>query len=183
LHALQQTRRDLTVQSREFLENLPPFRVCEDRVLLIHGSVADVCEYMFTERQVQQCFHTLRERFPAVRLCMFGHTHRPTIVRVSGGQANQRTPHSEEALDITGDTTYFVNPGAVDGARKESRQPTAEFGVFDSSASRFRFVQLPYDHRASERTARKLGYRVSVPDQLRRFSKAALRRAKSVAQR
>lgn len=175
--ALRRTRRALSEPGRRALLALPRRRVIEGDVVLVHGSVLDVCQYMNGAARVEQNEALLRRLHPGARVCFFGHTHAPRLYDVRGGVASAREPGEETLLLPGGDRTFFVNPGSVDAARKEGER-RAELAIFDSSRRSISFHRVLYDHERSERRAIEGGYRMTRADEGLYTAARALRRGR-----
>lgn len=157
-HALRRTRGRLRAHTAAWLRALPPHRLIEDRVLLMHGGVRDVEQYLTGPAALRENAAHLRTDFPGARICFFGHTHAQKLYELDG-DAVRELPVTRPA-ELRGDRVYFINPGAVDAARKAAAG-VAECALFDSAAARVTFLRLPYDHAAAEAKARAGGYRLS----------------------
>ena len=159
MHSLKRTRRSIAPETAAFLRSLPPNRIIEDRVLLTHGGVRDVQQYMTRPRHFVQNAGYLRRDFPGASICFFGHTHEQRIVELQGEDAVDL--EAAPRVTLRPDRTYFVNPGSVDASRKRARKE-AEFALFDSAALAVEFHRVPYDEGATERKARAGGYRIDA---------------------
>ena len=155
--ALERTRRRLNAASREFLGALPEIRLYEDHILLLHGGLGDTQEYMRGEQQIRENALRVRERHPAVRICIFAHTHNQKLYEVRSGTVRECPVGSSCPLDGAG--LYFINPGSIDASRKQGAK-RGEFGVFDSEAWRMEFHGVPYDAATTEAKAVRDGYRI-----------------------
>ena len=177
-YALQRTRRTLKRETRAWLATLPASLVLEDgAVVLVHGGVRDVQQYMVSTALVAHNAALLREDFPGARLCFFGHSHEQKIYEVDG-DAIQEIPIQEKFAFRPG-RTYFVNPGSVDAARK-SRHKLAQFAILDPGAGAIEFHGVRYDAASSEVKARVYGYRIgALTDRLYTFE----RKVRKVASR
>jgi predicted phosphodiesterase len=181
-YALQRTRRTLGREARAWLATLPASRVIEEGVVLVHGGVRDVQQYMATPALIAHNALLLREDFPEARLCFFGHSHEQKIYEVDGGVSNEMRVQEipiQEKFAFRRDRTYFVNPGSVDAARKQ-RHKLAECAILDAGAGAIEFLRVRYDAASSEVKARVFGYRIGpLTDRLytlqRRIRKIALR--------
>lgn len=183
--SLRRTRKRLSDETRAYLETLPAARVLPDGVVLIHGGVNDICQYMHSSREVAGNATLLRERSPASRVCFFGHTHVAAIHELHGDRIRSRTLVDQNQLD--GEALTFVNPGSVDAARRPDKR--AEFAVFDSGRWTVTLHRVPYDDQRAEGQAVLEGYRMNVVNQtvlsgrrlLRRVRRKALRKLQTIA--
>jgi predicted phosphodiesterase len=158
-HALARTRRMLDRASREYLATLPEI-ARRGEAVLVHGSVDDPCEYMTTPEAILRSARALAERHPGARVCFFGHTHVPSAYEVRAGRAD--AVDAEGELLLAGSSTWFVNPGAVDGSRapRDDGDAVARYVVVDDDGPRVSFKVARYDHDTAERQAREHGYRL-----------------------
>src|SRR5438309_9003258 len=88
-YSLKRTRRRLSDESAAWLRALPPHRLVEGTVALIHGGVRDVQLYMTTPAHIRRNAALLREDFPTARVCFFGHSHEQRIYGVSGDEVRE----------------------------------------------------------------------------------------------
>jgi predicted phosphodiesterase len=156
-YALERTRRRLSTASRAYLARLPRALALEGGIVLVHAGVRDVGQYLRTCAHIEQNARLLAQDFPAARLCLFGHSHEQKVYEVHGGIARE-LPLAPR-LQLRRDRLYFINPGAVDAARKRS-PPLAEFGVLDTEAWQLELERVPYDAAAAEARAAARGYRI-----------------------
>jgi predicted phosphodiesterase len=175
--AIRRTRRVLTADTRRFLGALPADRSYEDGALVvIHGGVDDVTEYVRSAEQVAGNARRLRERYPAARVCFFGHTHEPGLFTVApDGSTSQRAP-GPGVERLAREQLTFVNPGSVDAARRDHKQ--AQFAVFDSRHFTVSFQEVPYDHVEAEAKARRGGYRMTTSDEAAHAARQLVRRGR-----
>jgi predicted phosphodiesterase len=156
-YALRRTRRSLAPASAAFLASLPPTHVLEENVVLVHGGVRDVQQYMTTAALIGHNAALLREDFPCARICFFGHSHEQKLYQVEGDAVLEVPAGGKIALERG--KTYFINPGSVDASRKRSHK-RAECAIFDSGAWSVEFLRVPYDCAATEAKAAVFGYRI-----------------------
>lgn len=174
-YSLKRTRRMLSRDTAAWLERLPPNRMVEENVLLVHGGVRDVEQYMATPAVIGRNAEHLRADFPAARLCFFGHSHEQKIYVVEGGQVSE-LPISPERIYLDKEKLSFVNPGSVDAQRK-SRRKLAECAIFDTVGWTLEFLRLPYDAASTEAKAAVFGYRINrLTDRLYDLRRGLLRR-------
>ena len=157
MHALKRTRRRLAPASADYLAELPDWRLIEEQVLLVHGGVRDVEQYIVTSAHIQQNAGYLAADHPAARLCFFGHSHEQKVYQVREGSVRELT--LSPAMTLDRNSVYFVNPGSIDASRKRSEK-RAEFAVLDTESWRVEFWRLPYDCAATEAKAAAFGYRI-----------------------
>ena len=156
-YALKRTRRVLGAPSAAYLAALPPHTVPEEGVVLVHGGVRDVQQYLRTTQHILQNAALLRADFPAARLCFFGHSHEQRVYEVREGSVRELPAAPSVTLDPG--LLYFVNPGSVDASRKALGR-LAECAVLDTQAWRVDFLRVPYDAGATEAKAAAFGYRI-----------------------
>ena len=156
--ALRRTRRTLADVSKTYLATLPLHLSLPEGVVLFHGSFNDAQEYLRTPRALSESARLAQTFAPNVHACFFGHTHDPVAVHVRNDEVVPlpTTPSCRWA-NLGG--VVLINPGSVDGARRDEK--VAQFALFDPEAKEVIFRAVPYDHQASERRAIQEGYRMS----------------------
>ena len=157
MHSLKRTRRSISQDTAAYLCTLPAHHLLEERVLLTHGGVRDVQQYMTKPHHITANAAYLRADFPGRRICFFGHTHEQKVFEVAGEAVNEVPAVGTVTLDPRHE--YFVNPGSVDASRKRAHK-RAEYAIFDSAALTVRFEQAPYDEAATESKAAAGGFRI-----------------------
>ena len=153
-YALRRTRRSIAAETAAWLESLPLYRELERGVVMVHGGVRDVQQYMTTRSLVAENATWLREDFPGARICFFGHSHEQKVYEVDG-DAVLEIPAKKVILD--GNKINFINPGSVDASRK-NREKFAECAILDGDL--IEFLRVPYDAAATECKAAAFGYRI-----------------------
>ena len=175
-YALRRTRRELGAQSRAWLGGLPASHMLEDGVVLVHGAVRDVQQYMVTPAIIRENARLLREDFPSASVCFFGHSHEQKVYEVVADKVRDATAGQ---VSLQGDSISFVNPGSVDASRKRGPR-MAECALFDSRAMTVEFLRAPYDGAVVEAKSAVFGYRINaLTDRmytLRRRTASAARR-------
>jgi len=157
-YALRRTRRTLGKDTAAFLKNLPNSHVLEPGVVLIHGGVRDVQQYMANPAQIEENARYLAEDFPGARVCFFGHSHEQKVYEITAGGVEEVAIDGQ--VSLRKENTYFVNPGSVDASRK-NRHKLAECALFDSAFGTVQFLRVRYDAAATEAKAAAFGYRIS----------------------
>ena len=159
MHSLKRTRRVLSKHTAEYLRALPAHVVIEERVLLTHGGVRDVQQYMTKPKHIVENVAYLRADFPGKRICFFGHTHEQKVFEVDGQRVGETAADGPCVVQLSAAREYFVNPGSVDASRKRASK-LAEYAVFDDAALTVEFGRTPYDHLSTEERASAHGYRI-----------------------
>lgn len=158
-YALKRTRARLSAESRRYLAELPPRRLIDERIALIHAGMDDVQQYVRTAAQVRTNAQRLREIYPQAEFCFLGHTHAQGIF------ADEPTGALELQLaaihTLPRGPLYFINAGSVDAARKQDTKQ-AQFAVFDSDNATVAFHAVAYDDATAEQKARAAGYRMGA---------------------
>jgi len=157
MHSLKRTRRTLGNTTVEYLRALPSHHRLEPAVLLTHGGVRDVQQYMTSEAHIRQNAEFLRADFPGARLCLFGHSHEQKIYEVDG-QDVREVPQVDRNL-LNRNLVYFINPGSVDASRKRADK-FAECMLLDTLDWSVEFLRVRYDCAATEAKAAVFGYRI-----------------------
>jgi predicted phosphodiesterase len=157
MHSLKRTREALSDSTVRYLVDLPANHRLEPDVLLTHGGVRDVQQYMTRPKHLEENAAYLAEDFPGIRVCFYGHTHEQKVWEVAGGAV--RDVLIESPVELRADAIYFVNPGSVDASRKRAHK-LAELAVFDSARRTLDFHRVPYDEAATEEKAWHAGFRI-----------------------
>ncbi len=158
-YSLKRTYGQLAPETKAYLGSLPAHLVLEDRILLVHGGIRDVEQYLVAHRHIRQNADYLRSDFPGLRICLFGHTHMQKVYAVNGDEVSELPLAG--AVQLREDRVYFINPGSVDAARKRE-YGLAEFALFDSAALSLEFQRVAYDNGAAEARATAAGYRIGA---------------------
>jgi predicted phosphodiesterase len=159
LHSLKRTRRALGPATAAYLRTLPSHAGIGERVLLTHGGVRDVQQYMTQPKHILENVDYLRADFPGRRICFFGHTHEQKVFEVEDGRVGVTAADGPCVVSLSRTAEYFVNPGSVDASRKRATK-LAEYAVFDDDALTVEFGRTPYDHVSTETRANANGYRI-----------------------
>jgi predicted phosphodiesterase len=157
MYSLKRTRRVLAPASARYLATLPEYRVIGESIVLVHGGVRDVEQYMVSGAHIRENAEYLSADFPEARVCFFGHSHEQKLYEVH--QGNVRDVPLAPTVQLLKDRVYFINPGSVDASRKREHK-LAEWALFDTAAWSIEFRRLPYDCAATEAKAAVFGYRI-----------------------
>jgi len=174
-HALERTKRALHDTTREYLADLPLTHVHAGDLLLFHGAIDDCERYTRNRREIARNQQMIRQAHPDVRLCFYGHTHTPSVHAADDRGNVTLLAQSGTVAIRPGGRLLFVNPGSVDAARRDDAR--ARFAIYDEEAGTVTLSAVTYDKDASERRARREGYRVSVATRLKYDANLAARSA------
>lgn len=157
-HALKRTRRILRPETALYLQSLPAHLVLDGRILLTHGGVRDVQQYLTRPEHFVENAAYLRADFPGVGICFFGHTHHQRIFECEEATVTEHT-FGDGPVTLCGSGIYFINPGSVDASRKKDSK-LAEFAVFDSAVPSVSFHRVAYEEARTEAKAAAAGFRI-----------------------
>jgi len=149
------TREHLRRDTLEYLESLPRGPLAVDDFYLIHGTLHDEDEYMFSP--VQALEGLLTAPGPVV---FFGHTH------IQGGFClrgeDVTVLHFKPAggqffstLTLEPGTQYLLNPGSIGQPR--DGDPRAGFAIADIENHSVEFWRVPYDVEAVQQRMAQAG--------------------------
>ena len=159
MHSLKRTRRRIAPETAAYLRALPSHLPIEEHVVLTHGGMRDVQQYMTKPAHILENVAYLRSDFPGRRICFFGHTHEQKVFEVDGDIVRETPIAGPGTVQLSGHCEYFVNPGSVDASRKRAHK-LAELAIFDSKALTVEFDHVAYDDAANEARSAAGGYRI-----------------------
>jgi predicted phosphodiesterase len=162
--AIQWTWKQLSLDSKAFLEQLPTVRQVEIEGIcasLIHGSPIDpLWGYMFRRRDVYLSFR-LTENKPHMQL--FGHTHVPALFAIQQNDVRRQSAQGERRLPLEEETRYYLNPGSVGQPRDGNwRAGFCVLELEDTQSLRVQFRRVEYE---VEKTRQKI-MRAGLPKEL-----------------
>jgi predicted phosphodiesterase len=154
-NALLWTREQLRPENREYLETLPRGPVSVDGFSILHGSVYDEDEYVFSPALALDGL--LNAPSP---VSFFGHTHlqggfslRNGDVTVLYFKPTGGNPFS--IFRVEPGTTYLLNPGSIGQPR--DGDPRLGFAIADLENQSVEFWRIPYDIEAVQNRMTKAG--------------------------
>ena len=152
--AARWTLETLTAEHRAWLAALPrgPHNV-DDLVEICHGSPFDEDAYIFDELDAARA---LKE---SVRpLCLFGHTHFPTIFELSpdGLDSTEPAGSNPTQLLLVGRSKYLVNPGSVGQPR--DGDPRTAYAIVDNDARSVELFRVSYRVDEAQAKVIKAGF-------------------------
>lgn len=160
--AIEYTRRVLCDDDMAFLRELPDEQLFDGRILLAHGSPRDPDEYIMSAEIAITNYKYFRAQYNGVSVCLFGHTHVPTIV---GDGRVVREIEPGKAIRLKHLAPYLINPGSVGQPRDGN--PDAAFAVLDLDEGTFTFHRVPYDVEDTYRRILEAGLQRHLGDRLR----------------
>jgi predicted phosphodiesterase len=129
----------------------------------VHGSHRDPDEYLLNNDSISKGFKSLKDNYPGVPLCFFGHSHFPMII---GNNRVEQNFHETRTVSLNRDKTYMINPGSIGQPRDGS--PKTSFGVIDLRRWEFTLVRLDYDHKTTAERIKDAGLDPSLGTRLGR---------------
>ncbi len=144
--ALTWTRENLLPATVSYLLGLPSGPVEADGLALVHGSVRDEDEYVFSPSQALDSLLTSPKD-----VTFFGHTHFQGGFSYRGErleviQLRPREGTNFATLRLESGTRYLLNPGSVGQPR--DGDPRAAFAIVDLDHGMVEFWRVPYDIKA-----------------------------------
>jgi predicted phosphodiesterase len=135
--AIRWTTEVVSPASREYLAALPERRV-ENDLTAVHGSPRDpIWEYVTSPGLAAVCMAAFE-----TRICLFGHTHFPTIYAQTDDGVQETTGVVVGPLPLPAGR-LMLNPGSVGQPRDGI--PRSSYFVLDMDAETVEFRRVPYD--------------------------------------
>jgi len=154
--AVEWTRRTLDAESKALLAALPLKRVAEDRVAMVHGALHPDhgCELVRLDSADRRnlSFDALAAHPSGVRICAFGHTHRPGVYQRRDRTVTER---DDGPVPLDGDGLCLLNPGSVGEPRGDDTR--ASFMMLDTATRTVSFHRVAYDRDAALVHTRRAG--------------------------
>jgi diadenosine tetraphosphatase ApaH/serine/threonine PP2A family protein phosphatase len=151
------TRRELSAETRSFLESLEP-AASRDGTGLYHASPRDpVWEYVLTPEAARAAFTEAPER-----LILVGHSHVALAFSLEEGRLSGDVAREGTSIELT--ARHLLNPGSVGQPR--DGDPRAAWLMLDLAEGRARFERVEYDVRRTQEEIRARGLPESLADRL-----------------
>ena len=150
------TRKMLTSENREFLNNLPDMKLVDD-FLIVHGAVSDPDLYIFSSYEARMEFKLMKKH----NVCFFGHTHVRTYYVLVNDDIRQFFDHE---FKIEPKAKYLINPGSVGQPR--DRDPRSSFLIYDSKEGYVKYIRLEYDIGTAQKKIIDVGLDRRLADRL-----------------
>ncbi|MBA2632596.1 MAG: metallophosphoesterase family protein [Chloroflexi bacterium] len=162
--AIEWTASAIDDNARSYLATLPEVRRDGD-LTAVHGSPRDpIWEYV-TSRGIAAAN---LEHFET-RLCLFGHTHLPTVYRVAEGDVEQHLGLPGATVTLTGERA-MLNPGSVGQPRDglpDAAYAVLEWGGETAGSGAMTFHRVRYDIDRTQRLMRERGLPARLVERLR----------------
>jgi len=149
------TRAQLRPENLDYLQKLPGGPVRVDSFSIVHGSVYDEDEYVFSPALAIDAL--LNAPTPVV---FFGHTHIQGGFTLHGEDVQVVVSKPEggsrfSSLTVKGDTQYLLNPGSIGQPRDGDTR--AAFAIADLDNQTVEFWRVPYDVEGVQRRMERAG--------------------------
>jgi len=147
------TRQQLTPENLAYLRQLDVGPAPVDDFQIVHGSIRDEDEYVFTPREAGENLELAK-----VGLTFCGHTHfQGGFARREGGRLEVLRVRMEPgvawaALELNPASRYLINPGSIGQPR--DGDPRAGFGFYESEKRTVEYWRVPYDIAATQQRMR-----------------------------
>jgi len=154
-HAMIWTQKQLTLESRRFLQSLPLTQIIDGLFLAVHSSLdpdPDADFYMQSEDDTRPTFNTLMQHPSHPMICFFGHTHHAMVYQYDNGAIHKMAGNR---IDLNRSCYYLINPGSVGQSRDSDKR--ASFLIYDTDQSTVSFYRVDYDSKNCLQKARQAG--------------------------
>lgn len=154
------TREHLSEENADFLLSRPRMMQSKD-ALFVHGSIRDPDEYIINSSSAQANLEILKKEYPNVPVCFFGHTHVKTVAPSPNGPVRD-----ENALDLSQNGPYLVNPGSVGQPRDGDTFASYVLAENAPTGTRIVYRFVEYDIAKAQRKIRDAGLPGMLADRL-----------------
>ncbi len=139
----------------DYLRKLPLFSIIgvNYRFIACHGTLKSNDSYIVKPFQARRMFNLIRREYEPIKLCFFGHTHRPAVwTRDTRGRVKKMNSPAP-VLQLEPDQMYLINPGSVGQPRHNDWR--ASFAILEPQEATVTFFTVPYDlYRAQQKIIR-----------------------------
>jgi predicted phosphodiesterase len=137
------TRDQLTPANFAWLQNLPERIRVSDDFTLVHGSPEHpIWEYILDVHTATRGFHLFD-----TSICLFGHTHLPTLFRLGQTVTQEFLPEASPVHWTT--DRLMINPGSVGQPRDQDSR--AAYAMIDTQAMALTHYRVEYDIAATQK--------------------------------
>lgn len=147
--AIEWTVKELSPESRKFLENLPISKI-DGNKKYVHATPYKPRMWYYITSIEEAIFNF---QFFDTTFCFVGHTHIPVTISLDNTKKINVT--QEETLDLSenDDAHFLINVGSIGQPR--DRNPKASYGIIDTEASIFSLRRIKYDIKKCQGKMRK----------------------------
>ena len=136
--AIRWTQDNMQFSMLQNLKKLKAGPAIVDRYFLAcHGAPEDEDSYILNSRDALKSIYYIKENFPAVRICFYGHTHVPALWNEQG-----RLLPLAKSMVLEKNKLYLINPGSVGQPR--DNDPRTSFCVFDADSWNYEYYRISY---------------------------------------
>jgi len=156
------TGSHLTPDNMEYIRNLPMGPVRIDALTEIcHGAPFDEDHYIFDGSDA-----VLALRASERPLCLFGHTHLPSVFKVVDDRFDGMPldPDTDAVIPLQRGARYLVNVGSIGQPR--DGDPRAGYGVLDDEARELHTFRVPYPVEKAQQRILAVGLPASLANRL-----------------
>jgi predicted phosphodiesterase len=149
--SIRWTRSVLSDRQREILAGWP-LVARTDGLVLSHGSLDRVDEYVRSEVRADQLLDQMAVDHPDASVLLLGHTHAAWAYSRRSGALLRARPGT---VAVDAEDRVLLNPGSVGQSR--DHRAHVRFLVLDTRAGTAQFYSLPYDVQGCRRALRERG--------------------------
>lgn len=151
--AIKWSEARLSHENLNYLKKLPLYTIMWDRFIACHGTLKSNDSYIEKPFQARRMFNIMRKEHQSIKLCFFGHTHRPAVwTRDVRGKIKRINPF-EPVIQLDPDQMYLLNPGSVGQPRHNDWR--ASFVIFEPEEATVAYFSVPYDlYKAQQKIIR-----------------------------
>ncbi len=137
--AAQWTHHTLEQKHKDHFLTLQDIEVVNNDFVIVHGAITHANDYILSNNQADENFQLLKEHYPDIQLCFYGHSH----IKCIWGSEKKFTgdPFSYELAEQ--DQQYLINPGSVGQPR--DGDPKASYIIYDTELKKITYRLLEYD--------------------------------------
>jgi diadenosine tetraphosphatase ApaH/serine/threonine PP2A family protein phosphatase len=151
--ALLWSREQVKAEYLDFFRSLPVTREGKG-FIACHGTPTSTDAYVAFHFQGKRVLNYLRH-LPDMRVCFFGHTHRPALWYRDIRGKIALLPIRPSKMRLERNCLYLINPGSVGQPRDGN--PEAAYAIYDDEEFSIHFKSVPYDVKSAQRRILEAG--------------------------
>lgn len=132
------TNEALDDKYKNILRNLDEQMLVDNNLLLVHGAIDDRNGYILEKYQADKNITLLKENYPHINICFFGHSHMRQIWGPVEG-----TPFTTTHFHLSNEDSYLINPGSVGQPRDGDN--SASYATYDTESMELNYHYFAYD--------------------------------------